>query len=260
MENKLKFLLILLLSGVFCVWSISNIISYESAEFWSNTTTLAISSILLVACIVNNFKIGIKGMHGKAWVLFTLAIATWYIAELLWVEQESSDFVDSELYANIFWFVGYGLYFLFGIMYLKPFSHQISKKNILATSFMILPILFTVIYTIEPQFYTSENILNASYPIADSIMLIPSILGTMLFFKGRVKFAWSTIFFGMIVFVIADYGFMYFNYIEEYYAGHVTDLLYIWAYAILIIGVIANLNILKRTNKNTPFNDQSTMR
>ncbi|MFB5613435.1 MAG: hypothetical protein ACE5RL_09050, partial [Nitrosarchaeum sp.] len=186
--------------------------------------------------------------------------ATWYIAELLWVEQESADFVDSELYANIFWFVGYGLYFLFGIMYLKPFSHQISKKNILATSFIILPILFTVIYTIEPQFYTSENILNASYPIADSIMLIPSILGTMLFFKGRVKFAWSTIFFGMIVFVIADYGFMYFNYIEEYYAGHVTDLLYIWAYAILIIGVIANLNILKRTNKNTPFNDQSTMR
>lgn len=91
-------------------------------------------------------------------------------------------------------------YFVFGIMYLKPFAHQISQRNI------------------------------------------------MLFF------------FGILVFVISDYGFMYFDSINEYYTGHLVDIPYIWAYAIFISGIIGNWNLWNRTSKNKPFNDQNTMR
>lgn len=145
-------------------------------------------------------------------------------------------------------------------MYLKSFASQISRKNILTVSLVILAVLISIFYTIKSQIDTFEHILYASYPVADAVMLIPSILGIMLFFKGRVKFSWSLFFFGMLVFVISDYGFMYFDSIGEYYTGHLVDIPYIWAYTIFIGGIIGNPNLWNRIDKNKPFNDQDAMR
>jgi hypothetical protein len=83
----------------------------------------------------------------------------------------------------------------------------------------VLPVLIIEFYNIESQTDTFDRILYASYTVTDSIMLIPSILGIMLFFKGRVKFSLTLVFVGMLAFVTADYGFLYFDYINEYYTG-----------------------------------------
>jgi len=229
------------------------------AEFWSDSLNLIITSILLIVCLVNNFKIGLGGKHGKAWLFFTLAIALWYVAERLWplFDLVNSDSLISV--ADIFWFGGYVFYFLFGVMYLKPFSSQISRKNILITAFCIFAVLILAFYITTTSTNIFENILNASYPIADSAMLIPSLLGIILFFKGRIKFSWSLLFFGMLVFVVSDYGFMYFNSIDEYYDGHLIDIPYLWAYSIFTAGLIANLNLWNKTDKNKPFNEQDKM-
>ena len=231
-----------------------------SAEFWSNTLNLVLTSILLAVCIVNNFKIGSNGKHGRAWIFFTLAIALWYIAERIWTLNELTDIDAWPSYADLFWLVGYVFYFMFGVMYLKPFASQISRKNILTVSLVSLSVLIVVFYTTESQTDTFERILYAVYPIADSVMLIPVILGMMLFFKGHVKFSLVLLFFGMLSFVIADYGFLYFDSIGEYYTGHIVDIPYLWAYAILISGVISNLNLWNRMDKNKPYNDQDAMR
>lgn len=260
MENKSSvFFLVFSLPVIFFVITISNIVEYAYAEFWSNALNLIITSILLVACIANNFKMRTSGKHGKAWISFTVAIALWYIAERIWTLNESSTNIGLS-YADLFWLGGYVFYFVFGIMYLKPFAHQISQRNIITTTFIISMVLILIFYVTKLQIDTFENILYASYPVVDSIMLIPSILGMILFFKGRVKFSWMLFFFGMLIFVIADYGFMYFDSINEYYTGHLVDVPYIWAYAIFISGVIGNWNLWNRANKNRPFNDQDTMR
>lgn len=236
----------------------SNVIEY--AEFWSDSLNLILTSILLVVCIVNNFKMGSSGKHGRAWLFFTLAIAMWYVAERIWTLNELTDVDTWPSYADFFWLVGYVFYFIFSTMYLKPFASQISRKNILATSLVALTILILVLYTVKSQTDTFESILYASYPIADSVMLIPSILGLMLFFKGRIKFSLALLFFGMLSFVISDYGFLYFDSIGEYYTGHLVDIPYLCAYALFIGGIISNLNLWNRTDKNKPFNDQDTMR
>jgi len=44
-----------------------------------------------------------------------------------------------------------------------------------------------------------------------------------------------------------------------YYTGHIVDIPYLLAYAIFISGIIANMNIWNRINKNMPFNDQDAM-
>lgn len=211
-------------------------------------------------CLVNNFKIGINGKHGLAWLFFTLAIALWYVAERLW---ELPDLTNSDFpvpYTDLFWFGGYALYFLFGVLYLKPFSSQISRKNILFTSLLVLGVLSLVFFTTMSLNDFFENFLNVLYPLADSVMLIPSILGMVLFFRGRVTFSWTLFFFGMLMFVIADYGFMYFNSTDEYYEGHLIDIPYLWAYSILIVGLIANLSLWHKTNKNNLFHEQDNMR
>lgn len=203
---------------------------------------------------------GSRGKQGKAWIFFTLAIALWFIAERIWTINELTNNDTWPSYADLFWLGGYGFYFMFGVMYLKFFASQITRKNILAISLIVLPVLIIVFYTTESQTDTFERILSASYPIADSLMLIPSILGIMLFFNGRVKFSLALLFFGMLSFVIADYGFLYFDSINEYYTGHLIDIPYLWAYAIFTGGIIGNLNLWSRIDKNKPFNDQDALR
>ena len=234
-------------------------IAHSYAELWSNTLNLAITSILLVVCIVNNFKTGTSGKHGRAWMCFTLAIAMWWIAERIWTLNELTN-NDTLSYADLFWFGGYVFYFIFGVNYLRPFASQISRKNIVTVSLVVLVVLMLVLYTTKPHIGTFEKILHTSYPVADSVMLIPSILGMMLFFKGAIKFSVSLFFIGMLSFVISDYDFMYFDSIGEYYTGHIVDIPYLLAYAIFISGIIANMNIWNRINKNMPFNDQDTMK
>jgi hypothetical protein len=261
LKNKTSiFFLGISLPVIFFIIIISNMIEYSYAEFWSNALNLVITSILLVACVVNNFKMGLHGKHGRAWIFFTLAIGTWYVAERMWTLNELADIDVWPSYADLFWLVGYVFYFVFGVIYLRPFASQISRKNILVSSLVSLSVLIIVLYTTKLQVHTFESVLYAGYPIADSVMLIPTILGIMLFFKGRIKFSLVLLFFGMLLFVIADYGFLYFDFIGEYYTGHLVDIPYLWAYAILISGVISNLNLWNRIDKNKPFNDQDTMR
>ena len=260
MEDKSSILfLVFSLLTIFFAIVISNMIAHSYAELWSNTLNLAITSILLVACIVNNFKTGTSGKHGRAWMCFTLAIAMWWIAERIWILNELTN-NDTLSYADLFWFGGYVFYFIFGVMYLMPFASQISRKNIVTVSLVVLAVLMLVLYTTKPHIGTFEEILHTVYPVADSVMLIPSILGMMLFFKGAIKFSVSLFFIGMLSFVISDYDFMYFDSIGEYYTGHIVDIPYLLAYAIFISGIIANMNIWNRINKNMPFNDQDAMR
>lgn len=261
MKNKSSILvLVISLPLIFFAMAISNMIGQLEAGFWSNLLNLFVTSILLAVCIVNNFKIGVFGKQGKAWMFFTVAIAMWYVAERIWTFNELTNTNTAPSYADIFWFGGYVFYFIFGTMYLKPFANQISKKSVVLASLVALATLILVIYTVELEPGTFENTLYASYPVIDSIMLIPSILGILLFFKGQIKFSWSLLFFGMIIFVISDYVFMYVDFTGEYYAGHFVDIPYIWAYAIFIAGLMSNLNLFTKIDKSKPFNDQDALR
>lgn len=261
MKNKSSILvLVISLPLIFFAIVLSNMSGQSEAGFWSDLLNLLVTSILLAVCIVNNFKMGVFGKQGKAWMFFTVAITMWYVAERIWTFNELTNTNTAPSYADIFWFGGYVFYFMFGAMYLKPFAKQISRKNIVIASIAALTTLILMAYTVELEQNTFENILYASYPVADSIMLIPSILGMILFFKGHVRFSWSLLFFGMIIFVISDYIFMYVSSIGEYYTGHFADIPYIWAYVIFIAGLMSNMDLFSRIDKSKPFNDQDALR
>ena len=87
--------------------------------------------------------------------------------------------------------------------------------------------------------------LGEFYPVADAIVLVPSVIGVMLFFGGKVNFLWSLMLIGIIVEVVADTGFQYFSLDNSYYTGHPIDILFLWSYILFSFGVYDHIKIFK---------------
>jgi hypothetical protein len=101
-------------------------------------------------------------------------------------------------------------------------------------------------------------ILGAIYPVADAIVLVPALIGVMLFFGGRVNFLWSLMLLGVIVEVIADTGFQYFSLDNSIYTGHPIDILFLWSYVLFSFGVYDHIKIFKTEQKS--YDDRESLR
>src|SRR4029077_10227653 len=104
-------------------------------------------------------------------------------------------------------------------------------------------------------------ILGASYPIADAIVLVPAIIGVILFFGGKVNFLWSLMLVGIVVEVIADTGFQYFSLDNSYYTGHPVDVLFLWSYILFSFGLFDHIKIFKKSHdKKNTFDNKESLR
>jgi len=141
---------------------------------------------------------------------------------------------------------------------------MISKKMIVITSIIAVVVLIPILYmTIDNSSDESEFtiILGAIYPIADAIVLIPSMIGVALFFRGKVNFLWSLLFIGMLVEVVADTGFQYFSLDGSYYTGHPINILFLWSYLLFSFGLFDHIKIFKKSHdKKNTFDNKESLR
>ena len=100
----------------------------------------------------------------------------------------------------------------------------------------------------DSQIDDFELALALIYPIADAIILIPALIGVILFFRGEVNFLWSLICVAIILNVVADTGFLITSMDSSYYMGHPIDMLFLWAYILFSFGVYSHIQIFKRHN------------
>lgn len=237
-------------------------IGKETAIVFTNWIFLPISGALVVLSIISVKKFGITGSHGKAWISFTVFSAMWFIAEQVWMILEL--FYHQKPFpsiADFFYIAGYPAYFIFAMLYLQPIKNAITKKMIIMSSLVIMAILVPNLYMTfennsdEDQFAIA---LGASYPVLDAIVLIPSIIGVMLFFGGKVNFLWSLMLIGMIVEVVADIGFQYFSLDNSLYTGHPVDILFLWSYILLSFGVYNHIKIFNAKQKS--YSDKEGLR
>jgi len=196
------------------------------------------------------FRYRLRGSHGISWILFTLAIASWYVGEITYSYDYKYDLEDlSTLTSDFFYIIGYPLFFGFTICYLRPRKRIISKKMILASSLVsvlfIIPTLYLT-FNGEQQLDDLTILLYAIYPILDGVILIPSIIATFLFFRGQVNLLWALILIGTILFIIADTAYLGFSVEETYYPGHPVDILYIWAYILYAFGALSHIRLYKK--------------
>jgi hypothetical protein len=139
----------------------------------------------------------------------------------------------------------------------------ISKKMVFSACLISVAVLIPNLYMTfnnssdEDQFSIA---LGATYPILDSIVLAPSLLGVALFFGGKVNFLWLLMLVGTLINVAADTGFQYYSLDNSYYSGHPVDILYLWGYIVFAFGVYGYMKIFKNEKNNQRFFNQENLR
>ena len=256
-----RFLLFSLISTGIAIL-VAESISKETAIVFANWIFLPIPGVLVVLSIISVKKFGMIGSHGKAWISFAVFSALWFIAEQVWMILElfyhQKPFPST---ADFFYIAGYPAYFIFAILYLKPVKKAITRKMIILSSLVAVAVLEPSLYMAiannsgEDQF---SVVLGASYPVLDAIVLVPSLIGVILFFGGKVNFPWSLMLVGMIVQVIADTGFQYFSMDNSIYTGHPVDILFLWSYILLSFGVYEHVKIFNA--KQNSYDDKEGLR
>jgi len=211
--------------------------------------------VALTIILVLRFKK--TGDHGKAWLFLLGTAASWFLAETIWTVYELVyDKNPFPSIADVFYISGYPLMFGFLMYYLKPVRRAVTKKMIsgaiLISVAMAIPSIYMA-YSPEPDVTPFENVLATSYPILDSIIFMPAIIGIILFFRGEVNFTWSLICIGILCFAIGDIGFQYATFTDTYYTGHPADIILMWSYILFSFGVYDHVRIFRsrgRTDKN----------
>lgn len=242
--------LIFSLLGIGFVILISNILGKEVAKTTTDFLFVPVSGTLLILAVILAIRFKAKKSFGISYVFFACFAATWFVAEVIWMNYEFFNksnpfpYIDDAVYLS-----GYVFLWLFSRYYLKPLGAAISKKMLgyafLAVIVFLVPTFYTL-YSSNPQ-ATLENIVWAGiYPILDAVLLFPTIIAMMLFFKGNVSFLWSLMFFAILLNIVADSGFLYLDLDKSYSSGNPIDILYLWSYVLFSFGIYSQIKVFRK--------------
>ena len=256
-----KFMLFVLISTGLAIL-VTEFVGKETATVFTNWIFLPIPGALVVLSIISMKKIGITGSHGKSWISFAVFSIMWFVAEQVWMVLElvyhQKPFPSI---ADFFYIAGYPAYFIFTILYLKPFKNAITRKMVIASSLVAIAVLVPNLYMAFENNSDEDKFsiaLGALYPILDAIVLIPALIGVVLFFGGKVNFLWTLMLIGIIIEVMADTAFQYFSLDDSYYTGHPVDILFLWSYILLAFGVYDHIKVFQAKQKS--YSDKESLR
>ena len=244
--------LLVTLMGITASVLSANFFDQEVASQTTNWIAIFLSGTVTVFSLAMVSQYGLKGNHGKAWILFMLFSAYWFCAESIDVVYYFVVGTDPWEFADdFFYIVGYQLFFASLVFYLKPFSKQISKR--LLTSVSLISILLAVpsllmMVNSESNLLDGNFFLLFSYPIFDAILLIPALIGVVLFFKGEVNFMISLFSLGIIAQIIGDNSVLFLSLQGSYFHGHLADVLFLWSYAMFAFGISNQTKLFKKEN------------
>ncbi|MDX1596958.1 MAG: hypothetical protein R3327_08490 [Nitrosopumilaceae archaeon] len=246
--------LLFVLLGIAGSVIISNMFGVSAATEFSSSLSIILSASVLFLSIFMVSNYGIQGNHGKSWILFMIFAAYWFFAEFIGPIHEFALGTTPWEYADdFFYIVGYQLFFASLIFYLKPFKNQISKKLILGVSsiaaLLLVPSLFFITNS-EVEMINNNIVLAGVYTILDSVILIPALIGVVLFFKGEVNFMFSLISLGIVCQIIGDNSVLYTSLKSMYYSGHPIDILFLWTYTLFSFGLFNQLGLFNSTQES----------
>lgn len=259
-EQKILIFSLITIGLIFLIANLVNQVEFPIVDGWYVTDILYIivPGIAIVFGVIISAKYRGLGNHGKAWIFLTLALISWFTADQLWnyqIEGELEEF--SNLTSESFYILGYPLFFAFTLFYLKPRKRIITKKiilsSILASLILIIPSIYISLNLEEEELELTGAFFAVLYPILDGIILVPALIGLILFFRGQVNLLWTLLMFGLLCIVIGDTLYLG-SYIDDsYYPGHISDLFFVWGYLFFAFGVYSHLKIFKTASYSYKF-------
>jgi Mg2+/citrate symporter len=84
----------------------------------------------------------------------------------------------------------------------------------------------------------------------DSIILIPALVGVILFLKGGINFMVSIICLGIITQIVGDNSVLFLSLQNLYYPGHLAEVLFLWTYAMFAFGLSNQIGLFSEKSNN----------
>ncbi|QLH05843.1 hypothetical protein [Nitrosopumilus ureiphilus] len=256
-KQNWQIFLVASLAIVIVIYLIANIVDQEDyplTENWYPTDLgfIITPSIVIVLGITLNLKYKLKGNHGKAWLLFTLAIISWFIGELTYSYDYEYSIDDiSTLTSDIFYIIGYPLFFVFALFYLRSRKNMITKKMIVLASLISFVLILPSVYIsldVDEEIDGLTMVLYGIYPVLDGIILAPSLVAVFLFFGGKVNLLWSMILIASILDITADTVYLFTSLEDTYDPSHLVNILWIWPYILYAFGEYSHIKLFKNTS------------
>ncbi|RDJ31577.1 MAG: hypothetical protein DWQ18_01590 [Crenarchaeota archaeon] len=248
-----QWLLAALLALLVSINTIANFLDMYTAILVGNIVYVPVVLLLVTVSAFTLIKLGHDGMHGIAWISLLIASLLWLVAEVVWIFYELVLQVDPfPSLADVFYSLGYPFLFVFMLAYISPVRKGITKRSLsIAISISAVILFFGLYQTIDSSIYLNslDTFYAILYPILDSILIVPAILGISLFFSGRVNFMWTMVCFGILSLFIADTIFMYSQMDDTYYTGHPIEILFYFSYVLIAFGVYDQVRIFGQKNK-----------
>jgi len=178
------------------------------------------------------------------WLCLTLGMVFWFLGALCWTFLTL--LFDSKAsypsIADVAWLIGYVPLILAGHLYIRVFRFAISKAMYAVAVFVLSITSFTIFAFLASSVLVSavgEGMIAAFVDIAyfalDLALFSLSILGFLIFAKGRVGRVWFLINGAILLNALGDMLFSYVLLQGVYYSRHFLELLYYWSYILLIL-------------------------
>jgi len=248
-------ILFYLLTVIGCSILIANAFGKEAASIVTNTLYVIVPGTLFAFSVVIVARNRGDSNQSKAYLLFAGFVSSWFGGELVSVFSELVYHLPAiPQEAEILYFCGYGFLFFFSIYYLKPFWAGISRKMVwygLAGSLTFLGLTLYYTYSFHIHADLFQIIWASLYPVFDSVVLFPTILGMLLFFRGKVGLLWSLAFIAIVLNIVADSGVLFIAPDRTYYTGNPIDIMYLSAYVLFAFGLYHHIQIFKSPKKKS---------
>jgi len=192
-------------------------------------------------------------------VFLALGITFTFVAEEIWIFNEHILLIDPyPSWADFFYLAAYPCYTLFLAYFLKPAYSFLNKKITffaigIALAFALPSIMLT--YDLEMEGSNFEVLIALAYPLADSVLLIPAVLGYVFLFKGMRSYFWTLMLMGFALIVIADTMFLEAIISDTYYDGHPSDIFWLLAYVLFSFSLVSFIKNEKQKMKSKQYQD-----
>lgn len=230
---------------------------YDANMMWMTGLQSVALPAMLSAILVR--KIKTNPSSKKLLGLFLAFAATSFVAETYaflddtyWMTEQFPSIADA------FWVMGYAS--LAGLCW-KNFTHfqRLVSKNIIALTLGIAATSLIPTMFIAQQLITEEPFALAttlSYPILDTIIIMPLVLGSVVFIRTRNN-SWMLLLAASSAFLIGDLVYPYLELSGTYMTGHPIDLAWIAGYLLFIVSAVSfderKLNWITTIKENKNF-------
>jgi len=143
--------------------------------------------------------------------------------------------------ADAFWLIGYVPLFIALYLYVRAFRfstpklmHATADVVVSVVSLFLFAFLVTQILVAAAE-ETTTLAVDIAYPALDLALFSLSILGLLIFAKGKIARAWLLINGAILMNVVADILFSYTTLQGTYYNGHFLELFFHWGYILFAL-------------------------